>query len=252
MAGSSSRPARKSTGRLRPTGNANASPATAAGPWCGKPARNSIWRASPSTGRKTPTAKAGASPMAAPDLRGQVLKTDNLAELKLFAATLLSGAASALTVNQQTIYGSQLCPHTAKRPTQGRTGCLGRVRAADPRHDPARRILRARAGGKGILPVRHADHRQVRCRPRRYSLRRRPKQPMNHQRTVVPLLSHRNQPMKTIYLIPLLLLSACASNRTPTMLNMSRPVPGTTLPERRHRVGALLRKHQGVQHRSLR
>jgi hypothetical protein len=36
--------------------------------------------------------------------------------------------------------------------------------------------------------------------------------------------------MKTIYLIPLLLLSACASNRTPRLLNMSRPVPGTTLP----------------------
>ena len=36
--------------------------------------------------------------------------------------------------------------------------------------------------------------------------------------------------MKTIYLIPLLLLSACASNRNPGALNMSRPVPGTTLP----------------------
>ena len=36
--------------------------------------------------------------------------------------------------------------------------------------------------------------------------------------------------MKTIYLIPLLLLSACASNRNPGVLGMSRPVPGTTLP----------------------
>ena len=36
--------------------------------------------------------------------------------------------------------------------------------------------------------------------------------------------------MKTIYLIPLLLLSACASNRKLAVLNMSRPVPGTTLP----------------------
>jgi hypothetical protein len=36
--------------------------------------------------------------------------------------------------------------------------------------------------------------------------------------------------MKTIYLIPLLLLSACASNRNLGELNMSRPVPGTTLP----------------------
>ena len=36
--------------------------------------------------------------------------------------------------------------------------------------------------------------------------------------------------MKTICLIPLLLLSACASHRKPTVLNMPRPVPGTTLP----------------------
>jgi hypothetical protein len=36
--------------------------------------------------------------------------------------------------------------------------------------------------------------------------------------------------MKTIYLIPLLLLSACASSRNPGLLNMSRPIPGTTLP----------------------
>jgi len=36
--------------------------------------------------------------------------------------------------------------------------------------------------------------------------------------------------MKTIYLIPLLLLSACASSRTPHLLNTSRQVPGTTLP----------------------
>ena len=36
--------------------------------------------------------------------------------------------------------------------------------------------------------------------------------------------------MKTIYLIPLLFLSACASNRKLAVLNMSRPIPGTTLP----------------------
>jgi len=36
--------------------------------------------------------------------------------------------------------------------------------------------------------------------------------------------------MKTIYLIPLLLLSACASNRNPTVLNMPRAITGTTLP----------------------
>ena len=36
--------------------------------------------------------------------------------------------------------------------------------------------------------------------------------------------------MKTIYLIPLLLLSACASNRKLAVLNMPRAVPGMTLP----------------------
>jgi len=36
--------------------------------------------------------------------------------------------------------------------------------------------------------------------------------------------------MKTICLIPLLLLSACASNRKLTVLNMPRSVPGMTLP----------------------
>lgn len=36
--------------------------------------------------------------------------------------------------------------------------------------------------------------------------------------------------MKTIYLIPLLLLTACASNQNPGVLNGLRPVPGMTLP----------------------
>ena len=39
-------------------------------------------------------------------LRGRLLKTDNLAEIKLFAATLVSGAASALTEQQPTIFGN--------------------------------------------------------------------------------------------------------------------------------------------------
>lgn len=39
-------------------------------------------------------------------LRGRLLKSDDLAEIKLFAATFLSGAASALTEKEQTIFGS--------------------------------------------------------------------------------------------------------------------------------------------------
>ena len=38
-------------------------------------------------------------------LRGRVIKSDDLAEIKLFAATFLSGAAGALTEKQQTVFG---------------------------------------------------------------------------------------------------------------------------------------------------
>lgn len=46
-------------------------------------------------------------------LRGRVLKSDDLAEIKLFAASFLSGAASAFTENQQTVLGTEVLP-TAK------------------------------------------------------------------------------------------------------------------------------------------
>lgn len=39
-------------------------------------------------------------------LRGRVIKSDDLAEIKLFAATLLSGAAAALTEKETTLFGS--------------------------------------------------------------------------------------------------------------------------------------------------
>jgi hypothetical protein len=39
-------------------------------------------------------------------LRGRLLKSDDLAEIKMFAATFLSGAAGALTEKEQTIFGS--------------------------------------------------------------------------------------------------------------------------------------------------
>lgn len=39
-------------------------------------------------------------------LRGRLIKSDNLAEIKLFSATFLSGAASSLTEKEQTIFGS--------------------------------------------------------------------------------------------------------------------------------------------------
>ena len=39
-------------------------------------------------------------------LRGRILKSDDLAEIKLFAATFLSGAANSLTEKEQTIFGT--------------------------------------------------------------------------------------------------------------------------------------------------
>lgn len=52
-------------------------------------------------------------------LRGRVIKSDNLAELKLFAATFLSGAASALTEKQQTVFGSVTSPTLNNAPFAG-------------------------------------------------------------------------------------------------------------------------------------
>jgi hypothetical protein len=39
-------------------------------------------------------------------LRGRLIKSDNLAEIKLFAATFLAGAANALTEKNQTVFGT--------------------------------------------------------------------------------------------------------------------------------------------------
>lgn len=52
-------------------------------------------------------------------LRGQIIKSDDLAEIKLFAATFLSGAASALTDKQLTIFGSQTAPTLRNAPLEG-------------------------------------------------------------------------------------------------------------------------------------
>jgi hypothetical protein len=52
-------------------------------------------------------------------LRGRLLKTDDLAEIKLFAATFLSGAASALTEKESTILGTQLAPSLQNAPLKG-------------------------------------------------------------------------------------------------------------------------------------
>jgi hypothetical protein len=52
-------------------------------------------------------------------LRGRILKTDDMAEIKLFAATFLSGAASALTEKDSTIFGSQATSSLQNAPLKG-------------------------------------------------------------------------------------------------------------------------------------
>jgi hypothetical protein len=52
-------------------------------------------------------------------LRGEIIKSDNLAEIKLFAATFLSGAANALTEKQQTLFGPINSPSLNNAPFAG-------------------------------------------------------------------------------------------------------------------------------------
>jgi Bacterial conjugation TrbI-like protein len=58
-------------------------------------------------------------------LRGRLIKSDNMAEIKLFAATFLSAAAATLNQNQQTVLGYQLLPNTQNAALQGAQGVLG-------------------------------------------------------------------------------------------------------------------------------
>jgi hypothetical protein len=57
-------------------------------------------------------------------LSGEVIKSDNFADIKLFAATFLSGAASALTEKQQTIFGPVNSPTLNNAPFAGAQAVL--------------------------------------------------------------------------------------------------------------------------------
>jgi hypothetical protein len=52
-------------------------------------------------------------------LRGELIKSDDLAEVKLFAATFISGAAAALTEKQETLFGPINSPSLNNAPLQG-------------------------------------------------------------------------------------------------------------------------------------
>jgi len=57
-------------------------------------------------------------------LRGEVIKSDNMADIKLFAATFLSGAASALTEKQETVFGPINSPTLNNAPFAGAQAVL--------------------------------------------------------------------------------------------------------------------------------
>jgi hypothetical protein len=57
-------------------------------------------------------------------LRGEVITSDNLADIKLFAATFLSGAASSLTEKQETVFGPVNSPSLNNAPFQGAQAVL--------------------------------------------------------------------------------------------------------------------------------
>lgn len=52
-------------------------------------------------------------------LRGRIIKSDDMQEIKLFAATFLSGAASALTEKEQTVFGTVDSRSLNNAPFQG-------------------------------------------------------------------------------------------------------------------------------------
>src|SRR6266508_3984024 len=59
-------------------------------------------------------------------LRGKLLKTDNLAEVKLFVASLLSGAASAFTETRTSAFGTFAVPSLQNAPLMGAQSVLDR------------------------------------------------------------------------------------------------------------------------------
>jgi hypothetical protein len=57
-------------------------------------------------------------------LSGEIIKSDDFAEIKLFAATFLSGAADALTEKQETVFGAVNAPSLNNAPFQGAQAVL--------------------------------------------------------------------------------------------------------------------------------
>lgn len=83
------------------------------------PAENADAKMLPNNPQKTSTNSIWGITDGSAGLRGRVLKSDNLAELKLFTATLLSGVAGSLTQTQQTVFGSSPTNTLSNAPIMG-------------------------------------------------------------------------------------------------------------------------------------
>ncbi len=139
---------------------------------------------------KNPTGEGWGITDGSAGLRGEVLKTDNLAEIKLFAATFLSGAASALTETRQTIFGTQLTPSLQNAPLKGAQDVLATY--AQQILDTIQRdgfYVRVPAGKEFYLYVTQTiDKSDAVVGGTRLVTSETNQQPT----TIVPILSHRN------------------------------------------------------------
>ena len=91
-------------------------------------------------------------------LRGEVIKSDNMADIKLFAATFLSGAASCPDGKTADRLWPHQQSHAQQRPVCGRAGRPANLRATNFGLDSKERILRPRAEWQTVLPLRPANH----------------------------------------------------------------------------------------------
>ncbi len=136
-------------------------------------------------------------------LRGEVIKSDNLADIKLFAATFLSGAAGALTEKQQTVFGPINSPTLNNAPFAGAQAVLQTY---------AQQIFDSIQ--KNGFYVRVPSGKQFYL----YVLQTIDAADASLGGTAIPVTQENDEPpnqiktMKPYYLIPLLFLSACSTD----------------------------------------
>ena len=205
-------------GRPKPTINANASPAATAGRSSGRTGWKCKSRPSPLTASlKTKPIRSGwAITDGSAGLRGEVIKSDNLADIKLFAATFLSGAAGALTEKQQTVFGPVNSPTLNNAPFAGAQAVLQTY---------AQQIFDSIQ--KNGFYVRVPSGKQFYL----YVLQTIDAADASLGGTAIPVTQENDeQPnqiktMKAYYLIPLLFLSACST--TPKLVLRPQQPPAT-------------------------